>query len=34
MTAMQPIAVLRDAAADRAKVEALIDRCADPERVA
>ena len=34
MTAMQPIAVLRDAAADRPKVEALIDRCADPEAVA
>jgi mannose-1-phosphate guanylyltransferase len=34
MTAMQPIAVLHGAAADRAKVEALIDRCADPEQVA
>ena len=34
MTAMQPIAVLRDAAVDRPKVEALIDRCADPEAVA
>jgi mannose-1-phosphate guanylyltransferase len=34
MTAMQPIAVLRSAAPDRAMVEALLDRCADAERVA
>jgi len=31
MTAVQPIAVLRGSAPDRAKVEALISRCADPE---
>jgi mannose-1-phosphate guanylyltransferase len=34
MTAMQPIAVLRAAASDRDKVEALLDRCAESERVA
>lgn len=34
MTAVQPIAVLRSTARDRAKVEALLERCADAERVA
>jgi mannose-1-phosphate guanylyltransferase len=31
MTAAQPIAVLRGAGADRAKVEALLERCSEPE---
>ena len=34
MTAVQPIAVLRGTAGDRAKVEALVARCADPEEAA
>ena len=31
MTAVQPIAVLRGSAPDRERVQALIDRCAEPE---
>ena len=31
MTAVQPIAVLRGSAPDRDRVQALIDRCAEPE---
>ena len=32
MTATQPIAVLRDAAADIGRIQALIERCAEGDR--